>query len=57
MNLDVSSSEEQLEEQAEKLAVLVPIQIDIDVDTFKIRDSFTWNLNGNYISLFPRKCA
>lgn len=24
----------------------IPVQIDIDVDTFKIRDSFVWNVNG-----------
>lgn len=40
------STEDQLEEQAEKPAIFVPIQIDIDVDTFKIRDAFVWNING-----------
>jgi hypothetical protein len=40
------SSEDQMETQASQAAVLVPIQIDIDVDTFKIRDAFVWNLNG-----------
>ncbi|KAK4705948.1 chromatin structure-remodeling complex subunit SFH1, partial [Phenoliferia sp. Uapishka_3] len=43
-------SEDQLEDQAEANAVLVPIQIDIDVDTFKIRDSFVWNLNEKLIT-------
>lgn len=42
----ILSSEDQMETQASQTAVLVPIQIDIDVDTFKIRDAFVWNLNG-----------
>lgn len=42
------SSEDQLEEQAEEQAIFVPIQIDIDVDTFKIRDAFVWNINGTF---------
>lgn len=25
---------------------LVPIQIDLDVDSFKVRDAFVWNANG-----------
>lgn len=41
------STEDQLEDQANERDVYVPIQIDIDVETFKIRDSFVWNINGS----------
>lgn len=40
------SSEEHLEAQADRPDNFVPIQIDLDVDTFKIRDAFVWNANG-----------
>jgi len=40
------STEEQLEDLAEIPAAFVPIQIDLDYKTFKIRDSFVWNVNG-----------
>ena len=48
-----------MEEQAEVRAILVPIQIDIDVDTFKIRDSFVWNLNGmqSALQFVPARAA
>lgn len=46
---NIFSSEDQLEEQASKDTLLVPILIDIDVDTFKIRDAFVWNVNGELI--------
>jgi chromatin structure-remodeling complex subunit SFH1 len=26
--------------------VLIPIRVELDVEGFKIRDSFTWNMNG-----------
>jgi chromatin structure-remodeling complex subunit SFH1 len=48
----LNSTEDQLEEQAEEEAVMIPIQIDIDVDTFKIRDSFVWNIHGR--AFLPR---
>lgn len=35
-----------MDDQAVERAVFVPVQIDIDVDTFKIRDAFVWNANG-----------
>lgn len=31
--------------------VLIPIRIDLDTDTHRIRDAFTWNLNGMYCVL------
>ncbi|SCZ88006.1 BZ3500_MvSof-1268-A1-R1_Chr2-1g04129 [Microbotryum saponariae] len=43
-------SEDQLEDQAEQQAVFVPIQIDLEVDTFRIRDSFVWNINEKLIT-------
>ncbi|GJN90717.1 hypothetical protein Rhopal_003731-T1 [Rhodotorula paludigena] len=43
-------TEEQLEEHADVPGAFIPVQIDIDVDTFKIRDSFVWNVNEKLIS-------
>ena len=37
---------ERLEAQANLPTVLIPIRIEIDTDTLRIRDCFTWNLNG-----------
>lgn len=47
---DRRSTDEQLEDQAEEQPVLVPIQLELDVDTFKIRDSFVWNIRGTTLS-------
>ncbi|KAM0791306.1 hypothetical protein ACM66B_005778 [Microbotryomycetes sp. NB124-2] len=44
-------SEDQLEAQAKKPAVLVPIEIDLDVDGFKIRDAFVWNAREELVSI------
>ena len=38
-----------LQNSATKLEVLIPIRLDIETDSVKIRDTFTWNLNGNSI--------
>ncbi|KAM0752653.1 SNF5-domain-containing protein [Meredithblackwellia eburnea MCA 4105] len=46
----VVCSEEQIESQANQASVLVPINIDLDVDNFKIRDSFLWNVNEKLIT-------
>ena len=35
--------------------VLVPITIELDLDEFKIQDSFTWNMNEQMIT--PEKFA
>ncbi|GAA5868176.1 hypothetical protein JCM3774_000589 [Rhodotorula dairenensis] len=43
-------TEDQLEEHAERRAALVPVQIDLDVDTFKIRDTFVWNVQEKLIT-------
>ena len=42
------STEDQLEEHAERRGALVPVSIDLDVDTFKIRDTFVWNVQGAF---------
>lgn len=26
--------------------VMIPIRLDIDLDSFKIKDAFMWNMNG-----------
>lgn len=33
-------------EQAKKEETLVPIRIDLESDGYKVRDTFTWNMNG-----------
>ena len=38
-----------IHEQASKPEVLVPIRLDIDIDGQKLRDTFTWNKNGNLL--------
>jgi hypothetical protein len=35
-----------LNEQAVKEDVLVPIRIELEHEGYKLRDTFTWNLNG-----------
>ncbi|KAK4054521.1 hypothetical protein OIV83_001015 [Microbotryomycetes sp. JL201] len=44
-------SEDQLETQAKKTAVYVPIDIDLDIDGFRIRDSFVWNAREELVSI------
>ena len=29
--------------------VMIPIRLDIDLDSFKIKDAFMWNMNGLYL--------
>lgn len=41
---------EKLEAQASLPTVLIPIRIEIDTDTLRIRDCFTWNLNESLIT-------
>ncbi|GAA6060000.1 hypothetical protein JCM10212_001158 [Sporobolomyces blumeae] len=43
-------TEEMLEEYAELPAAFVPIQLDLDFRSFKIRDSFVWNVNEKLIT-------
>ncbi|GAA5941229.1 hypothetical protein JCM3775_006654 [Rhodotorula graminis] len=43
-------TEDQLDEAAETPGVFIPVQIDLDVDTFKIRDCFVWNVHEKLIT-------
>ena len=40
------SRHDQLVEQGEKDDALVPIRLELEVDGYKLRDTFTWNMNG-----------
>lgn len=37
-----------IHENAAQLEALVPIRLDMEIDGQKLRDTFTWNMNGNY---------
>ncbi|KAF1805998.1 hypothetical protein FB192DRAFT_1270447 [Mucor lusitanicus] len=37
-------------EQANKEEMLVPIRLDLEIDGYKIRDTFTWNMNESSIT-------
>ncbi|KAI8139193.1 hypothetical protein BJV82DRAFT_254702 [Fennellomyces sp. T-0311] len=39
-----------LAEQASKQDTLVPIRLDLEIDGYKLRDTFTWNLNESLIT-------
>ncbi|KAI9266712.1 hypothetical protein BDA99DRAFT_436627 [Phascolomyces articulosus] len=39
-----------LAEQASKQDTLVPIRLDFEIDGYKLRDTFTWNLNERLIT-------
>lgn len=41
-----NSSESELNAVADHEAILVPIRLDIDTDEYRLRDTFTWNVNG-----------
>lgn len=43
------SSEDQVREQAQQEELLIPINLDLDVNSFKIRDAFVWNLRGTLV--------
>lgn len=36
-----------IHENASQPEVLVPIRLDMEIDGQKLRDAFTWNMNGN----------
>lgn len=38
--------EDDLEREAQKPVLLAPIRVELDTDTHRIRDYFTWNVNG-----------
>lgn len=50
-------SEEQLELHAEEKAMLVPIRIELDTETHRIRDCFLWNVNGAPVSAIDSGAA
>lgn len=43
--LDPISSQKDLDAVADQDAILVPIRLDIDTDDYRLRDTFTWNVN------------
>ncbi len=47
----VKLSRQDLASQAEQLDDLIPVRLDLDLDKYKIRDTFTWNLNEQHISV------
>jgi chromatin structure-remodeling complex subunit SFH1 len=44
------SSTEVLLDQARKPTTLIPIRVELETDTHRIRDAFVWNLNERIIS-------
>ncbi|KAF9113377.1 Chromatin structure remodeling complex protein sfh1 [Mortierella sp. AM989] len=51
----IFSSPQELEAVADQDAILVPIRLDIDTDDYRLRDSFTWNVNEQLLT--PEKFA
>ncbi|KAF8925412.1 Chromatin structure remodeling complex protein sfh1 [Dissophora ornata] len=51
----VFSSQKDLEAVADQDAILVPIRLDIDTDDYRLRDTFTWNVNEQLLT--PEKFA
>ena len=39
----------QLQSLADRKVRLVPIRLDLTIDDVKLRDAFTWNLNGKFL--------
>jgi hypothetical protein len=39
-------AEDDLEREAQKPVLLAPIRVELDTETHRIRDYFTWNVNG-----------
>ncbi|KAG0290797.1 Chromatin structure remodeling complex protein sfh1 [Dissophora globulifera] len=51
----VFSSQKDLDAVADQDAILVPIRLDIDTDDYRLRDTFTWNVNEQLMT--PEKFA
>ncbi|KAF9360460.1 Chromatin structure remodeling complex protein sfh1 [Mortierella sp. AD094] len=51
----IFNSQQELEAVADQDAILVPIRLDIDTDDYRLRDSFTWNVNEQLLT--PEKFA
>jgi chromatin structure-remodeling complex subunit SFH1 len=47
--MKANSSQEALEQQASKSTSLVPIRVEFETDTHRIRDCFVWNLHEKLI--------
>lgn len=45
-----------IHENAAQVEALVPIRLDMEIDGQKLRDAFTWNMNGKYMSAVT-ECA
>lgn len=41
-----------IHENAMQPEVLVPIRLDMEIDGQKLRDAFTWNMNGMILAYF-----
>lgn len=46
-----------IHENASQPEVLVPIRLDMEIDGQKLRDAFTWNMNGIWGSVQPRQAT
>lgn len=44
-----------IHENAAQVEALVPIRLDMEIDGQKLRDAFTWNMNGKYMC--EKKCC
>jgi hypothetical protein len=44
------SSEEQLSDQAERSVALVPIRVEFETETHRVRDCFVWNLHESLVT-------
>ncbi|KAF9201388.1 Chromatin structure remodeling complex protein sfh1 [Haplosporangium sp. Z 27] len=51
----IFNSQQDLDAVADQDAILVPIRLDIDTDDYRLRDSFTWNVNEQLMT--PEKFA
>jgi hypothetical protein len=49
-----SSSEDQMKDVAEREEFLVPIRIDAEANGVRIKDTFTWNMNGGVLNRHAR---
>lgn len=43
-----------IHENAAQSEALVPVRLDMEIDGQKLRDTFTWNLNGKYETAPPK---
>lgn len=39
-----------IHENATQTEVLVPVRLDMEIEGHKLRDTFTWNKNGEYVN-------